>query len=125
MSSSPFTYLFTEEIYQPAGGVVIVLAKKLDGYSAEDKTTLSKMLIALKLNAAAVQITSSAALTLESLSIYSPSHVLIFGSEIEGMKSYEAVQAHGFTVVKADDLSQLDDARKKSLWGVLRPIFGV
>jgi hypothetical protein len=123
--SSPFTHLFSEELYKPVHGVIVVLPREWEAYSADDKTLLAKILGSVKLHPAAVQVISRPAITFGSLSNFTPSHVLIFGSETEGMKTYEAVQAQGFSVLKADDLSQLDEVRKKSLWLALKSMFGV
>ena len=63
---------------------------------------------------------------LESLKVFSPSRVLIFGSNLqEDVPLYQATAAQGFIVIRADDLSMLDDQKKKNLWLALRQIFGV
>jgi hypothetical protein len=118
-------YLFPEELYQFPQKVVVVMAREWDAYSDDEKALLFKILGSVKLQPGAVQIIAQASLNLSSLEAYNPSGVLVFGSKAEGVKPYEAFQAQGFTVLKADDLPELDDAKKKSLWLVLKTMFTI
>lgn len=123
--SSIYTHLYSEELYLSTQDVTVVLAKPWDNYSREDKTLLSKILGSVKLNTASVRIVSQPTLALGSLSKYSPSKVIIFGSHSSNLKTYETTSAQGFTVLMADDLPQLDDAKKKSLWLALKTMFSI
>jgi hypothetical protein len=120
-----FTHLYSETIYHTPPQVVVVTARPWESYSPEDRALLSKILASVKLGLPAVKIVNQPALLLASLAAYSPSKVLVFGAQSDGLKSYETVQAQGFTVLKADDLPALDDAKKKSLWLALKSMFGV
>jgi hypothetical protein len=51
--------------------------------------------------------------------------MLVFGSAATGIKTYEHVQAQGFSMLVANDLSELDEAKKKSLWLALKDMFGL
>jgi hypothetical protein len=125
LNQTVYPYLFSETIYHTPPQVVVVIARPWESYSPDDKALLSKILAAVRINLAAVKIVTQPALALASLAVYSASKVLVFGAQSDGLKSYEGVQAQGFTVLKADDLSALDDAKKKSLWLALKSMFGV
>lgn len=125
MNQTIFTHLFPETIYHTPPQVVVIVARPWETYTPDEQVLLSKILASVRLSPAAVQIIAQPALSLASLAAYSPLKVLVFGSQSEGLKSYEATQAQGFTVLKADDLSALDDAKKKSLWLALKNMFGV
>jgi DNA polymerase III psi subunit len=118
-------HLYQETLYHITPRVAVVVSKPWDNYSADDKALLSKILASVKLNLAMVQVIAMPVLSFTSLQAYNPAKVIIFGSQAEGIKSYEAVQAQGFTVLRADDLPQLDDAKKKSLWLALKTVFGL
>ncbi len=69
---------------------------------------------------------SQPSLSQNSLLPFSPARVLIFGSETdEEIALYQQTPAQGFNVIRADDLTQLDDGKKKNLWIALRQMFGV
>ncbi|MBT1695754.1 hypothetical protein KK083_02620 [Fulvivirgaceae bacterium PWU4] len=125
MSQSAFTHLFQETLYQLPPRVVVVTAKPWETYSTDERALLAKILASVRLGLASVQIVTQPVLALASLAAYAPSKVLVFGAQSEGMKSYETIQAQGFTVIRADDLSALDDVRKKNLWLALKTMFGV
>jgi hypothetical protein len=119
------TTLFQETLYQTPSRVMVVMQRNWDTYTPDEKILLAKILAAVKLELASVQIISQAVFSLPSVSAYAPSRVVIFGSTTEGIKPYEAVQAQGLSVLKADDLSELDDSKKKSLWLALKTMFGI
>ena len=48
--------------------------------------------------------------------------VLLFGTQAQ-VNPYEHVQAQGFSIIRADELGALDDAKKKSLWLALKTMF--
>lgn len=103
---------------------MVVTAKPWETYSPDERALLAKILASVRLSMASVQIVTQPALSLASLAAYAPSKVLVFGAQSD-LKSYETVQAQGFTVLRADDLPALDDARKKNLWLALKTMFGV
>lgn len=120
-----YTHLFSEDLYDAAPGIVIVLAKKWDEYAPEEKNLLSKILGSVKLSITSVHVISQTTFSPAAIAAFSPSKVIVFGSFSEGLKAYEATTAQGFTVLKADDLPQLDDAKKKSLWLALKTMFSI
>ena len=103
---------------------MVVLAKSWETYSSEEHLLLEKILTSVKINLKSVQMIALPHLSLKSLAVFSPDRVLIFGSETEEeITLYQQTPAQGFIVIKADDLTQLDDSRKKNLWIALRQMF--
>jgi hypothetical protein len=73
----------------------------------------------------AIQMVVQPSVDFKSLLVYSPARVLVFGSDTrEEISLYQETPAQGFTVIRADDLGQLDEPKKKKLWSALRQIFG-
>jgi hypothetical protein len=125
VSASPFVHLFQEPLYQIPVNVIVVISKPWEKYSAEEKALLAKILGSVKIELASVRLLVYAALTQREIENLAGQKVLIFGTETLELKPYENIQAQGFTMIKADDLSALDDAKKKSLWLALRNMFGI
>lgn len=123
---SVLSHLFQEDLYLFSAPVVVVLPKPWESYDPEEQTLLQKILTSVKIDIGAVQMVVHPSIELASLKVFSPSRVLIFGSSIqEDIPLYEATAAQGFIAIRADDLSMLDDQKKKNLWLALRQMFGV
>lgn len=121
-----YAHLFTEDLYTiPPLSLVVIVAKQWDVYSAEEKALLSKILGSVKLDIASVKVITKAQVSLSGLSPHLSSKILVFGSQLEEVQPYQNIQAQGFSVIKADDLSGLDDVKKKSLWLALKNMFGI
>ncbi|MEX2231827.1 MAG: DNA polymerase III subunit psi [Cyclobacteriaceae bacterium] len=119
------THLFQEDLYYFTAPIVVVLARAWETYTAEERRLLQKILTSVKVDLNAVQMVVQPSIELKSLLVYSPARVLIFGSETrENIATYQETPAQGFTVVRADDLNQLDEEKKKNLWNALRRMFG-
>jgi len=126
VNASALPYLFQEELYQFQTPVVVVLARAWATYTDEEHALLKKIISSLKVDFNAVQLVSGPVIDLQSLHIYAPGKVLVFGSEVvQPVEKYQQTSAQGFTVIRADDLDALDDQKKKNLWVTLRPVFGV
>ena len=125
--NAPITsYLFQEDLYNFTTPVVVVLSKTWESYSNEEQLLLNKILTSVKVDVNAVQIVAQPVIELAALQIYSPEKVLIFGSATtEDIGLYQSASAQGFIVIRADDLSLLDDQKKKNLWIALRQMFGL
>ena len=125
--SAPITsYLFQEDLYNFTTPVIVVLSKTWESYSNEEQLLLNKILTSVKVDVNAVRIIAQPVLDLAALQIYSPGKVLIFGSATtEDIGLYQSASAQGFIVIRADDLSLLDDPKKKNLWIGLRQMFGL
>ena len=125
VNDSAVTHLFQEELYRFSTPVIVVLTKPWDGYTADEQLLLKKILTSVKLDINTVQMVVRPSLDIRSLGIYAPARVLIFGAEPnESLEMYQPVPAQGFIVIRANDLNQLDEDRKKNLWNALRRMFG-
>ena len=126
MDHAAISSLYHEELYQFATPVVVVLPRLWSSYSVDEQLLLQKILTSVKLNVNAVQVVSYSSLSLQSLVPMSPGRVLIFGAQTdEEIPLYQQTPAQGFIVIRADDLTQLDDTKKKNLWIALRQMFAV
>ena len=123
MNQATLKHLFQEELYRIPASILVILGREWDTYTSEDKTLLTKILASVKLQPDAVRFVVQNTLSLSTIALYNPSKVLVFGSSDAEFKPYEASQVHGFWLIKADDLSQLDDAKKKNLWLALKTMF--
>lgn len=87
---------------------------------------LKKILTSVKVDMSSVHMLVRPSLNMKSLDVFGPVRVLIFGVDpSEPFDKYQLTTAQGFTVIRADDLSALDDQKKKNLWIALRQMFGV
>lgn len=123
--SDPLALLYQEEVYAIPPKVTVVLARPWDQYNDADQMLLNKILGSVKLSLAAVRIVIAASVTPEVLSSLGVSSILIFGSKADDIPLYHVSQAQGFSVVRADDLSELNDTTKKSLWLALKAMFAI
>jgi hypothetical protein len=123
---SPLENLYTEELYKTPFRVIVVISRPWAEVSEEDRAVLSKMLVAVKLSLASVQIINMKEFGLNDLGAFSPSKVLAFGASIRSdAKMYEHFTLDGVSVIMAESLEKLDDAKKKSLWLALKQMFGI
>jgi DNA polymerase III psi subunit len=125
MSATLASYIFQEELYDIPSPILVILRHPWSSYVESDRALLSKILGSVKIDSASVRILTRKSLSLSDLTSNQATSVLVFGSEMDQITPYQPMQAQGFTVVKADDLTELDDARKKSLWGALKQMFSV
>lgn len=126
MSVSSPSPLFQEDIYHFSNPVLVVLSKPWEAYVDAEKILLNKILTSVKLDIHAVQMVILPSVDLKSLQVYTPARVLIFGSQVnEDIPLYQATPAQGFIAIRADDLTLLDDQKKKNLWVALRQMFGI
>ncbi len=121
------SYLFQEEIYRIPPQVTIVLPKPIEEYVPAGRDQLDRILNAIQQSRSSVQIMTGSEVALDDFSGERNSHVIVFGAAIEGMASYEVIEAQGFSVVQADDLIELnqDEERRKRLWQALKRMFGL
>jgi hypothetical protein len=105
---------------------VVVLPKPWNAYGVDEHILLQKILTSVKIDINAIQVVSLPSIKMTSLLAFSPARVLIFGSETQPeMPLYQLTSAQGFIAIKADDLTGLDDSKKKNLWIALRQMFTV
>lgn len=118
--------LYQEELYRIPSRVLVILSGSWEELREEDRTVLTKMLAAVKLSLGSVQIISKKEFTIDELASFAPSKILAFGARLQPASSfYENLVVDGVPVILAEDLRTLDDAKKKSLWGALKVMFGV
>lgn len=127
MNPSAASYLFGEELYRFSSTIVVVLSRDWETYSENERNLLNRMLISVYSNINAVTVLVRPSLDPSELVLFSPAHVLVLGSQLPaGVPLYKEHTAHGFSMVCADDLSVMDDPqKKKELWAVMKPMFGV
>lgn len=124
--TNPLESLFQEELYILPSPLLIVLSKPWVELTTEELNTLTRMLNAVKLSLASVQIVIRKDFTLEEFSAYLPERILAFGSSLKGSSAlYENLSIGGISVIISESLSQLDDAKKKSLWMALKKMFNL
>lgn len=125
MERSSLAYIFEEDLYSFSAPMLVVLARAWETYSDDERSLLEKILTSVKIDINAVHIIVEQDLKLEALRLFAPARVLIFGAETdEALAPYQDTAVHGFRVIRADDLHELNDERKKNLWLALRQMFG-
>ena len=116
--------LYQEEIYKIAPKLLIIIDKQWSEVSIDEIILLEKILKALKLTLASVQILTRSKFLPNDFQAFTPDYILAFGSKLkDSERMYEAIQTAGTTVVLADALHLLDDAKKRNLWLTLRQVF--
>jgi len=124
--SNALENLFQEELYVLPSPLLIVLAKPWAELSTDELTTLTRMLNAVKLNLASIQVIVRKDFAMEELSAYSPDRVLAFGAALKSSSIlYENISLGDTSVIVSESLQDLDDAKKKSLWMALKKMFNL
>jgi hypothetical protein len=118
--------IFQEDIYSIPSPLLIVLAKPWEELSEAELDTLSKMLKAVKLSLASVQIIVRTEFDENDLSVFSPSRILAFGASLKKpFEYYVNINSDDTSIIFSESLDQLDDQKKKELWAALRVMFSV
>lgn len=118
--------LYQEELYHIPTNVMVIIPKPWHKILEDEKALVTKILGSVKLNIDSVCIVFKPNVSIADLNLIKPGKVLIFGSSTtEEVKPYEKVLIDGIAVIKADDLSELDDVKKKTLWLALKQMFAV
>lgn len=126
MTAALLENLYQEEIYQVPIQAVFVLDKPWNELAEADQLTLTKMIGALKLSPAGVQMLCLPHLKAEDLNAWAPAKVVVLGTVFQSSsKQYEPINFDRNTFVVGDSVSKLDDARKKSLWQALKKMFNI
>jgi hypothetical protein len=121
---SVYPFLYQEELYRPAGSIMIVMDEPWNDLREEDKTLLSKILGSVKISLEGVQVLHARHTQVESLKLYGASKVIAFGATVKECTSLYVCQTVGsVSVITSEALHVLDDGKKKSLWGALRQMF--
>lgn len=126
MNSTAIENIFQEELYRIPVPVVIIIPRPWHKILEDEKTLLAKILGSVKLNIGSVAIMVREEVSPETIRNSNSEKLLVFGSKfLPDIKAYESVEIEGISVIRADDLGQLDEGRKKQLWVGLKQMFGV
>jgi hypothetical protein len=124
MTQTLLQNLFQEEIYKIDPKTLVVIDKEWSEISTDECILLEKILKALKLTLASVQILSRSEFLPNDFRAFAPANIIAFGSKLKNSeKMYEGIQIEGTTIVVADALDQLDEAKKRNLWLTLKQVF--
>ena len=127
--SYPLESLYQEELYVPVNKVLVVLPSPWESINESDQQLLSKILGSIKIRLASVQVVTFSEFHLSDVEAYKPSKIITFGAQVNGskgtIKPYQPYVEDKLTVLQADSLDQLDEARKKNLWSALKEMFGL
>jgi len=127
--SNPIEHLYQEELYKLAPKVLVIIPLPWDTMSEPDQLLLSKILGSVKRTLASVQVLTLSEAETDDLLFYQPSRIIAFGPSIKvsgkTIQPYKSFSHKQVIVLQADGLDQLDDAKKKNLWNVLREMFQV
>lgn len=125
-NSEVLQHILNEEIYSIPGKIIIILPGAWSAIKRAELSLLDKILNAVKLTLNQVRVIEKTPVDLNELTVFSPTVVISFGSEINQVsKHYEILNWNGIAVLKADPLSELDEPRKKRLWEALRKMFSI
>lgn len=120
----PLESLYSEELYKIQRKVLVIIPRPWVDVQEEEKILLGKILSAVKLSLASVQIINRTQFEVLDFKAYRPECIISFGSALKsGEKMYERITANGTAIVVADELRQLDEVRKKNLWLTLKEVF--
>ncbi|RAV98112.1 hypothetical protein [Pseudochryseolinea flava] len=118
--------LYQEDLYNIPGRVVVVLPGAWEKVSESDRTVLVKMIHAVRINFASVTVIERTSLAAGDLAALSPEKVLVFGVPVTPSPAlYQLSTLDNIPLIAADKLENLDDAKKKTLWGALKQMFAL
>jgi hypothetical protein len=118
--------LYQEELYSIPPKVLVILSDPWEKLTEGEQTTLTKMITALRLNIASIQIITLQSFSPADLAAYAPVKVIALGASLHASsRLYEHFSQQGISFVVADALPRLDDLKKKNLWLALRQMFGI
>ena len=118
--------IFSENLYKIKSKVIVVVAKPWNEISTQEITLLTKILGSIKLTIDAVQILNKQQTSLQELTIYQPSAIILFGVNFTpSIKPYAIETFDGINVIYSESLDSLDDANKKNLWVALKQVFSI
>ena len=124
--SNALENLYPEELYVLPSPLLIIVSKPWATLTTEELTTLTRILNAVKLNLASVQVIVRVDFSVDELSAYSPTRILAFGSTLRSSSTlYDNLSFGNTSVIISESLDKLDDAKKKSLWGALKKMFNL
>lgn len=115
---------FAEDLYTIKGKFIILIPNTWEEMTSAETDLLSKILGAIRLTLAKVQILSGAEADVSQLTLFKPSFILSFGVAVSGIeRMYSIVKHQGLEIILADRLGAIDIASKEKLWPELRNRF--
>jgi hypothetical protein len=126
MEEGIFKSTYSEEVYRLSTPPLIVISKRWNELSPFEIELLSKILQAIGLSLAAVQVRHQIDLNLNDLHPI-PSHVIGFGVTSKGIEKNEVITTPHSRLVITESLQSLvqDEETKKKLWKALKQLFVV
>ena len=122
--ASPLSDLYPEELYQLPPRTVVVIPCPWQELSDDDITLLSRILNSVRTTLEAVTILSANTVNLEKIKAMNPRHLLLFGVACEPEADlYQHTTIDTISIIRAEKLSDLTDAKKKHLWTALKEGF--
>jgi len=120
----PLQHLYQEEIYKVKSKVLIIIPRPWEQLHEDEILLLQKILNAVKLSIASVQIVTKKEFDIQEFGGYQPAFIMAFGAVLkESATMYENLLIDGTSVLVSDELRQLDDIKKKNLWTMLKQAF--
>lgn len=124
MSETSGQFIYSEELYNLPAKVIVLLPVPWETLSDDQVTLLRKILGSVKLSLEGVQLICRKQAELADLDIFNPAAIISFGVPLNPKSElYQATLVGQLQVIQSDDLSTLDDAKKKSLWNALKQAF--
>lgn len=124
MAETSTQFIYTEELYKLPGRVIVLLPVSWETVPEDDVILLGKILGAVKLSLAGVQILCREKVDIHELDVFNPSVVISFGTMLSPeTEFYTPGEVDDIRIIQSDALSKLDDSKKKSLWNALRQAF--
>lgn len=116
--------LYGEETYNIPGKLLVIIRQNWDELNNTDIQLLNKILAAIKITLAQVQVVSAQKIGDIPIGIYNPSAILLFGlSDDPTILPYQVITYKGIPALSADALYSLDEPNKKKLWLALKTMF--
>src|SRR5688572_25064686 len=116
--------LYQEELYRIPGKVIVVVSRPWEEIPDDDRILLSKILGSVKLSLASVQIKIYQEFSIKDFYAIAPTNIIVFGATLKNFPTkYEPISVDNISIIMADELYQLDDLKKRSLWLALKQIF--
>jgi hypothetical protein len=113
---------YCEELYQITELLTIAIHKPWNEINADETALLSKILTSVKQSLNSVRIVHCQKYNTTWLNPHSK--VVSFGVPVPmEIQLYEFTRINGASIILADPLGELDDAKKKNLWSALRQMF--
>lgn len=118
--------IFQEDLYRFNNRVMIVLSEPWSNLTEENTTLLSKILASVKLLIDGVQVVEASTVDLDVLQKFNPEYILAFGARSSNeQEKYKPIVENNVHMLFADRIADLNDERKKMLWGGLKAMFHV